>query len=329
MPADLRLVAHATERHAHELPPERPRDRFRQRGLSDARRTGEAQDRTLDVRIQLANSEVLEDAVFRFFEPRVIRVENVLRLRKIDDFVRALLPRQRHQPIHVGARDGVLRCGDRHPRQAIQLPQRFLADGLGHPGRIDLLLQLLDVLGLVVALAELFLNRLELLAQKVLALVAADFRLHLRLDLGSQFEDLELFDEDAIQRIHALTHIELLEHLLLHGRRDRGEARGDEVRETSRLGDVGGQRLQVVGEQRRQRDDLLKTGLDVPQERVDLEALAFVERLGSRRDATTQIRARCDVISSSVSRDSPWTIRRRLPSGSLNILWTWLAVPTV
>ena len=34
------------------------------------------------------------------------------------------------------------------------------------------------------------------------------------------------------------------------------------------------------------------------------------------------------VTSSSCSRASPCTIRRRLPSGSLNILWMWLAVPT-
>src|SRR5580704_13986272 len=32
--------------------------------------------------------------------------------------------------------------------------------------------------------------------------------------------------------------------------------------------------------------------------------------------------------SSSVRRASPWTMRRRLPSGSLNILWMWVAVPT-
>src|SRR5579862_5706527 len=46
----------------------------------------------------------------------------------------------------------------------------------------------LNVLGLVIAFAELFLNGLHLLAQKVLALVLADLRLHLRLDLRSQLE---------------------------------------------------------------------------------------------------------------------------------------------
>ncbi len=33
-------------------------------------------------------------------------------------------------------------------------------------------------------------------------------------------------------------------------------------------------------------------------------------------------------ISSSVTRDRPWTMSRRLPSGSLNILWMCVAVPT-
>ena len=47
MAADLRLVAHAAERDAHELAAERLRDRARERGLADARRADEAQDRPL------------------------------------------------------------------------------------------------------------------------------------------------------------------------------------------------------------------------------------------------------------------------------------------
>ena len=47
MAADFRFVAHAAERHAHELAAERLGDRPRQRCLPDARRADEAQDRTL------------------------------------------------------------------------------------------------------------------------------------------------------------------------------------------------------------------------------------------------------------------------------------------
>ena len=94
-------------------------------------------------------------------------------------------------------------AADRHLRQPIELAQRFLLHQLRHAGGFDLLGELLDFLGLIVAFAELLLNRLHLLAQEVLALVLADFRLHLRLDLRAELEDLELLDENPVQVVHA------------------------------------------------------------------------------------------------------------------------------
>ena len=43
--ADLGLVVHAAEARAHELETERARDALAERGLADAGRTDEAQDR--------------------------------------------------------------------------------------------------------------------------------------------------------------------------------------------------------------------------------------------------------------------------------------------
>ena len=126
------------------------------------------------------------------------------------------------------------------------------------PGRFDLLAQLLDLLGLIVAFAELLLDRLHLLAQEVLALVLADLGLHLRLDLRAELEHFELLDQDPVQVVHPRADVERLEHLLLDRRADGRQARGDEVGEPPGLGDVGGQRLQIVGQQRRQRHDLLE-----------------------------------------------------------------------
>ena len=63
MAADLGFVAHAAERHAHGLAPERRRNRLGQRGLADARRPDEAEKRTLRRRTQFADSEVLEDPI--------------------------------------------------------------------------------------------------------------------------------------------------------------------------------------------------------------------------------------------------------------------------
>ena len=45
--ADFGFVVNAAQTHAHELASKRPRDRFAQRCLADARRTDEAEDRAL------------------------------------------------------------------------------------------------------------------------------------------------------------------------------------------------------------------------------------------------------------------------------------------
>ena len=219
----------------------------------------------------------------------MVGVEDGLRAREIDHLVGALRPRQRDQPVDVGPRHGVLGGGHRHLGQAVQLADRLLLHRLRHPGGVDLLAQLLDFLRLVVALAELPLDGLELLAQEVVALVLADLRLHLRLDLGPELEDLELLDEDAVQGGHALAKVERLEHLLLERRRDRAQARRDEVGEPAGLGDVEGERLQVVREQRRKRHDLLEVRLDVPLHRVDLEAVVVGRGLGRAADAPAQV----------------------------------------
>ena len=208
---------------------------------------------------------------------------------QVDHFLGPLGPGQRHQPVEIGARDGVLGRRHRHLRQAIELARRFLQHGLGHAGRLDLLAQLVDFLGLVVVLAELLLDRLQLLAEEVLALVLADLRLHLRLDLRPELEHLELLDQDPVEQVHAGADVERVEHLLLHRGGQRRQARDDEVGQLARLGDVERQRLQVVRQQRRQRDDLLEAGLDVPLQRVDLESILGAVQLGRLFDLGQQV----------------------------------------
>ena len=61
--ADFRLVAHPAERDANEFAAERLRDGSRKRRLADAGRADEAQDRTLHLGVQLADGQVLEDAI--------------------------------------------------------------------------------------------------------------------------------------------------------------------------------------------------------------------------------------------------------------------------
>ena len=234
------------------------------------------------VGLSFAHRQIFEDSILRLLESGVIGVEHGLGPCEVDDFVRALGPRQRNQPVDICARDGVFRGCDRHLRQAIELALGLLLYGLRHAGRFDFLAQLFDFLGLIVALAQLLLYRLHLLAQEVFALVLADLRLDLGLDLRAQLEHFGFLDQEPVQQIEARAHVDGFEHLLLHRRAQRRKARRDEVGEPARLGNVHRQRLQIVGQQRRQRDDMLEVGFDVPLQRVDLESIFVAHHVVGR-----------------------------------------------
>ncbi len=76
MAADLRLVVHAAEADAHELAAHGAGDRLAERGLADAGRPDEAQDRRLAVRRELAHGEIFDDPPLDLFQAEMVGVEN-------------------------------------------------------------------------------------------------------------------------------------------------------------------------------------------------------------------------------------------------------------
>src|SRR5437867_715764 len=69
----------AAERHAHEVAACRARDRLAERGLADARRTDQAQDRPGQLVGALLDGEIFDDALLDLLEAIVVVVENLLR----------------------------------------------------------------------------------------------------------------------------------------------------------------------------------------------------------------------------------------------------------
>ena len=97
---------------------------------------------------------------------------------------------------------------------------------LGQLGRLDFLAQFVDFGLLLVPLAELVLDRFQLLAEEELALAFVDLRLDLGLDLGAELDDLELAGEDLGEVAQPLGDVDLLEQLLLLlGARSAGRRR--------------------------------------------------------------------------------------------------------
>jgi hypothetical protein len=248
--ADLGLVAHTAERHAHELAAHRAGDRLADRGLAGAGRADQREDRTLGVTAalrgartglglrvvarrvrpgpcrlrgtlgaQLAHGDVLDDPVLDVLETGVVGVEDLARARRIEVLLGALAPRDRDHPLEVGADHLRLAAAAllAHPLEPAELALDLLAHVLGHLRLGDLRAQL--VVDRRVVLAELAADRLHLLAQHVLALllggalldVVADPPAHLQLG-----EPLALVPE---RQLEALGHVGGLEqlHLLREG----------------------------------------------------------------------------------------------------------------
>ncbi len=185
VPAYLRLVVHTTERHAHELAPERLGDALAEGSLADSGRADKAQDGAVPFRVELAHREKFDDALFNLIEAEVVRVENAPRLPHVDRVGLGALPGQLDQPVEIGTHHGVLARGVGHALQALCFLRRLLLDFFGHAGLGDRFPELLDLGGLaLLALAQFLLDRFHLLAQDVLALGLIQARLGALVDLA-------------------------------------------------------------------------------------------------------------------------------------------------
>ena len=169
-----------------------------------------------------------------------------------------------------------------------ELAVRGLAHLLGQLAeRSEALAQLGDLCLLRVVLAELLLDRLQLLAEEVLALALLHLRLDLRLDLRPELEHLELATQDRRDRAQPLLDVHLLEDLLALLGPDRAERRGDEVAERARVVDVRRSELQLFGQVRREADDPPEQALHVARQRLELGCL--LEHVGERAELAEQI----------------------------------------
>ncbi len=246
--ADLGLVAHPAQAHAHELPVEAAGDGLAEAGLADPRRTNQAEDGRLvvgrfHVLGELPDGEELQDALLGLLEGVMVLVEHRLAVEDVEVLLVHLAPGQVDEGVEVRADDGGLGRAARHLVQPVDLLEGPLLGVIGHVLGLDLAA---EVVGLAfLAGTELLLDGLHLLAQVVLTLV----RVHLLLDAGADLllrvEAFEVAREEAEDQLEALDRHGLLERRLLVGDLPRGELRHDVGQRTGLL--HGAEVLQVEG----------------------------------------------------------------------------------
>ena len=213
MAADFRLIAHAAERHAHELAAGRFGDRHAQRSLAHARRSDEAQNRALGILHQLADGEKFKDAFLDFLQAIMIFVQDFFGARDVADFLRPLLPRHGQQPVEIIARDRRFRRHGRHRFQLFQFLDRLVAHILRHARGFDLLLQFVEFA--LFAAPQFFLDGLDFFVEVVLFLRLLHLPLDPRLDGAVHVELFDFHVEHVADAVQTLGGIEDFEQRLL------------------------------------------------------------------------------------------------------------------
>ncbi len=272
--ADLGLVAHAAQRHAHELAAGRLGNRLADRGLACAGRSDQGQDRAgaaalvLDPAFlaELADGDVLRDALLHVLEAGVVGVEHLAGANRVQDLVGGLGPRHRDHPVEVGADHRGLARALARALEAPELALGLLAGLVGHAGFLDLRPVLLDDGGVV--LAKLLADRVHLLAQEVLALLVLGALGDVVVDA---LADLKLGQPVALDldgQAQALGDVDRLEdaHLLVSG--DVGRV-ADRVGQGARVADRAKERADaVIGAA--ELEDLLDDGAVLALEDADV-----------------------------------------------------------
>ncbi|MNV71161.1 hypothetical protein D3C71_1641670 [compost metagenome] len=103
MPANLRLVAHASQGHTHVLASRRLGDGLTQRGLANPRRPHQAKDRSLDLVNTLLNRKIFEDAVLDLVQTVMVFVEHLFGVHQVVFDLGFLAPRQACEDLDVVA----------------------------------------------------------------------------------------------------------------------------------------------------------------------------------------------------------------------------------
>ena len=211
-------------------------------------------------------------------------------------------------------RDGIFRCGRRHAGKTANLAVGFFPRFFGHPGSFDLLAQLFDFALVVVGFTQFTLNRAQLLAQKIFALALAHFFLDLVLDLAAQLQNFEFFRQFGIQVLQPLSDGNLLEHELFRNDREVRKIGRDVIGQAAGIFDIDDDRLEIIGQLRRQLDDPLELADDRPAQRLEVDAASssFSSAIGAifaRRYGSNWVN------SSTRVRETPMMITKRLPSG--------------
>jgi hypothetical protein len=219
--ADLSLVANAAETDPDKLAVHRAGDRSPEACLADTGRSGQAEDlRNAETDLvtglaQLAHGQEVEDALLDVLETVMVLVEDLLGDFEVEAILTLVRPGQADHRVDIGANDGCLGRDGRHPFESQELATELLCDLIRHATFGDLATEIVHLAAAISA--ELVVDRLELFAQVVLALVLFDLVADAVLDALFERGNIEVALDETGNADEALVGLDLFEELLALG----------------------------------------------------------------------------------------------------------------
>ena len=223
MTADFGFIVQTAQRHAYVLALHGCCDALAQTGLSYARRTVEAEDRTLFAAVQRSYGEVFQNALLYFLHAVVVVVQNALGTGQTEVVYGEGIPRQ----IYHGLQESDLyRIIWTLRVQGVELGNFFLEDFgcLLVPHLRFRLLQNLLLLRTDVAFSQFFPDILDLLLEEVFLLLLIQVVVGFVLNLSLDMEQMAHLVQGSDGNHDALVEIFLFQHLdfILDGERKEG-----------------------------------------------------------------------------------------------------------
>ena len=275
------------------LRPSAARHRLAQRGLAHARRAVEAEDRRLEVALELDDSQMLQNTLLHLVQTEMVAVELFTGALEVEVVLGRVVPRQFEQQLQIGHLHRILGYGGVQPLDFLQLLLEGLADLLGPVLLGRLLAQSLQLA--VGTFAQLVLNRAHLLLQVVIALLLVDLLLDTALDLVLQLDELLLAHQNLQQLAGTGQQTGRLQQRLAVFVR-KLEVRTDEVDDSPLGVDILDGERRLLGHVRRNSDDTQRNVADRIHESLELQALYIGRRVAQRRHAGLEIRFRGDIL---------------------------------
>ena len=290
MAADLSLIVHAAERDAGVIAPQCAGDAQRDGRFAHARRADQTQDLPRQLRCELAHGQRLQNALLDLFQTEVVSVEDARRSADVQPLLRAPAPRQLQYKIEIIAQQRRLGRGGRLLGEPAALAEELFFGLLRQLQRADAAAVIVAAL-VAVAVAELLVDGVQLLAQIVFALVLVHALLDLFGDLVFKIENIQLLRKKHRRLLQTADRMQLLEELLLFLIGKRGVL-------ADKIGKIAGPRvLKQVGQRvaeifRSQIDKALQLRLHLPHEGLRFRKVRVRGLLGQRDDTAEQIRLR-------------------------------------